>query len=113
MSNKLTFLGRIRHALERSAELRARQYLLGLSDRHLDDLGLSRKLIEQGPDAWPWRKLEDPLPVPGLSAAMRELNTQSGVEAANGSNGPRAPERTAEGNQPGFAKARTETKLAA
>ncbi len=109
MSNKLTFLGRIMHALERSAGRRAREYLLALSDSHLADLGLSRKLIEQGPNAWPWRKVEDPLPVPGLSAARRELNTQSGVEAANGGNGTGVPER----NQPGFATTEAETKLAA
>ena len=105
MSNKLTFLGRIRHALERSAELRAREYLLGLSDRHLDDLGLSRELIKQGPGAWPWHKAEDPLPVPGLSTAMRELNTQNSAEAANLGSGER--------DRPGFAKTEAETKLAA
>lgn len=112
MSNKLTFLGRIMHALERSAGLRAREYLLSLSDRHLDDLGLSRTLIEQGPDAWPWRKVEDPLPVPGLSAAMRELATPSGAPAANAGNSTRAPER-AEHDQSGFANAEAEAKLAA
>jgi uncharacterized protein YjiS (DUF1127 family) len=105
MSNKLTFLGRIRHALERSAERRAREYLLGLSDRHLDDMGLSRQRIKQGPSAWPWRKAEDPLPVPGLSGAMRELNTPNGTEAANLGSGGRS--------QPDFAKHDPETKLAA
>ncbi len=105
MSNKLTFLGRIRHALERSAELRAREYLLGLSDRHLDDLGLSRKLIKQGPKAWPWHKAEDPLPVPGLSAAMRKLGSQSGAQAANLASSGRT--------QPGYEKTGAETKLAA
>lgn len=104
MSNKLTFLERIMNALERSAANRAREYLLSLSDSHLNDMGLSRELIRQGPNAWPWHKAEDPLPVPGLSAAMREVNTGSGMEAANLGRG---------GRDQGFDNTVPETKLAA
>jgi uncharacterized protein YjiS (DUF1127 family) len=105
MSNKLTFLRRIINAFERSAETRARDYLLSLSDRHLDDMGLSRELIKQGPDAWPWHKAEDSLSAPGLSAAMPEVNTVGDAQAANLASGRR--------DQPAFDKTGTETKLAA
>jgi uncharacterized protein YjiS (DUF1127 family) len=78
---------RIMHAftesLERSAQARTREYLLGLSDRHLDDMGLSRELLKQGPSAWPWRKSEDPLIASWSPAAMHEPNTDSDAQAAN------------------------------
>ena len=34
---------------------RARQVLLGLNDRLLEDAGFSRRLLEEGVDSWPWR----------------------------------------------------------
>ena len=57
-------------ALERSAQTRTREYLLGLSDRHLDDMGLSRELLKQGPNAWPWRKPSDLIVAVPPSAVM-------------------------------------------
>ena len=80
MRKKMTFLGRFVQAFERHAQRRARDYLLGLDDNHLEAIGLSRRLIKQGPDAWPWRQAEDPLPVPGLSAALRDINTRTSVQ---------------------------------
>lgn len=68
-------------ALERSAQTRTREYLLGLSDRHLDDMGLSRQLLKQGPSAWPWRKLSDPLVAALMPVATDELNTDSEVQS--------------------------------
>ena len=35
---------------------RAANELLKLSDAHLDDLGISRTLLEQGYKAYPWRE---------------------------------------------------------
>jgi len=59
MSSKQGFFGRIGRALiegmERNAQRQTRQYLLGLSDEFLVEMGISRKLLAQGPDAWPWR----------------------------------------------------------
>ena len=108
MSNKLTFLGRVMTALERNAQQRAQIYLLGLSDAYLEDLGLSRQLIKQGPDAWPWRKVEDLPPVPGLLSAMREVNTQNASQPANLDRGFRETEQAV-----GFNASDPETKLAA
>lgn len=108
MRNKLTFLGPILNAFEHSAQRRAQDYLLGLSDRHLELMGLSRRLIEQGPDAWPWRQTIDPLPVPGLSAAMRELNTPNGGRTPGlGRN------HSTIGQQAAFGHSEPATKLAA
>ena len=38
---------------------------------------------DSGPGVWPWRQAADPLPVPGLSTAMRELNTHNGGKTLN------------------------------
>lgn len=35
---------------------RARQILLGLDERLLEDAGFSRRLLEAGTDSWPWRQ---------------------------------------------------------
>ena len=81
MTTTMNSLKRIMHALtdalERSAQKRTREYLLGLSDRHLDDMGLSRELLKQGPDAWPWRKPGDPIVASLMPAEMDEVNTDS------------------------------------
>ena len=83
MTTTMNSLKRIMHALidalERSAQKRTREYLLGLSDRHLDDMGLSRELLKQGPDAWTWRKTGDPLVTSSMPAALHELKTDSEV----------------------------------
>lgn len=41
----------------RRAKLRRR--LLELDTRHLEDIGYSRELLEQGVKAWPWRLVDD------------------------------------------------------
>ena len=41
-------------AIEHFARARLQRYLLTQSDRTLEDVGLSRNLLEQGVDAWPW-----------------------------------------------------------
>ena len=85
MTTTMNSLKRIMHALtdalERSAQMRTREYLLGLSDRHLDDMGLSRELVKQGPNAWPWRKPSDPLVPSLMPAAIAELNTDSDAQS--------------------------------
>jgi uncharacterized protein YjiS (DUF1127 family) len=81
MTTTMNSLKRIMHALtdalERSAQKRTREYLLGLSDGHLDDMGLSRELLKQGPEAWPWRKPGDPLVASWMPAALHERNADS------------------------------------
>ena len=78
MSNRTSFLRSIVddliEARERAVQLRIRQHLRGLSDRHLEDMGLSRELLEQGAEAWPWRAPVEPHGAPMLAAAMRGLN---------------------------------------
>ena len=112
MTAKVNPFKRIMHAftdaLERSAQARTREYLLGLSDRHLHDMGLSRELLKQGPKAWPWRNSEDPLIASWSPAAMHELNTDTDAQPAN-----------ADRRRPGMEQAallnrcNTDTKLAA
>lgn len=46
---------RIESVLQARARAAAREQLLQLSDRILDDVGMSRELLEQGVSAWPWR----------------------------------------------------------
>ncbi len=53
--------------LARSSERRAveitRRKLLELDDRTLGDIGVSRALLELGPQAWPWRPESEPAAV--------------------------------------------------
>ena len=53
--------------LARSSERRAveitRRRLLELDDRTLADIGVSRALLERGPQAWPWRPETEPAAV--------------------------------------------------
>lgn len=75
MNTKDTFLKSAVNALfkarERAAQRRIREHLRGLSDRHLEDMGLSRALLEQGPTAWPWR-------VPGeLDGRLRPVDGEA------------------------------------
>ena len=45
------------------AEMRAlgvsRQKFISMSDRQLDDIGISHDLLERGVGAWPWRNEND------------------------------------------------------
>lgn len=70
-------------ARERKARVDIRQHLRGLSDRHLEDMGFSRELINQGPKAWPWRAPVEPHGAPMLAAAMQGCNTQRQAQQAN------------------------------
>ena len=83
MSSKQGFFSRIGKSLmegmERSAQRQTRQYLLGLSDEFLAEMGISRKLLAQGPDAWPWR----------VDGKAQEALSQSTLDALNVSKTPR------------------------
>ena len=63
-------------ARERKARVDIRQHLRGLSDRHLEDMGFSRELLDQGPKAWPWR-------APVLPAAMQQPDKDNRARPAN------------------------------
>ena len=53
---------------------RSRRELLATSDRQLADMGFSRKLLEQGVKAWPWRvALDSPREFSATSATVVEL----------------------------------------
>lgn len=112
MKTTMTFIKRIMNALidarERSAQKRTGQYLLGLSDRYLEDIGFSRELLEQGPKAWPWRAPQEPLGTPKLIAAMRGLNTDSEAQPTDLERDRRGIEEAVRLNLPD-----TGTKLAA
>lgn len=47
----------------------ARRALLKRSDRGLDDIGLSRELLEQGAGAWPWRRDDEADAIPAVRIA--------------------------------------------
>ncbi len=79
-----TLVLNIWNALARSSEQRAleltRRRLLDLDDRALADIGVSRALLESGPQAWPWRPESEPAtvvtvtPVPQTAEARPHLD---------------------------------------
>ncbi len=71
------FMNTLMEAREKAARARIRQYLRGLSDRALEDMGFSRDLLEQGPQAWPWRAPAEPLGEPNPTAAARAAKAES------------------------------------
>ena len=93
MSTRATFLKRIMNSLvdarERAAQRRIRQYLRGLSDRHLEDIGISGELLEQGPNAWSWRMADELHGGPLLATAMRGPDTDSETQPADQNRGRR------------------------
>lgn len=87
MSNKTSFLGRVMNVLLEARERKARvdisQHLNSLSDRHLEDMGFSRELINQGPKAWPWRTPAEPHGTPMLAAAMQARKAEGQTQPEN------------------------------
>lgn len=80
----------IQHRLELTARARTRRVLLDRSDRFLEDVGISRRLLEAGVHAWPWREIDDASEAVaalegrrGLRRAIRELNAYSDRELAD------------------------------
>jgi len=67
---------------ERNAQRQTRQYLLGLSDGFLKEMGISRELLKQGPDAWPWRLDEAPRGDLKLSAGANKVKAGSDARPA-------------------------------
>ncbi len=65
---------------------KTRAHLMGLTDRQLDDAGISRYLLNQGVDAWPWREQEGVARQPArlnskeIDSAIRELSRMSNRE---------------------------------
>ena len=91
-------------ALERNAQQHTREYLLGLSDGFLADMGLSRELIKQGPEAWPWGIPQQP--VATLAAPLKERNTDSDAQSTD-------HERRNSEQAVGYNRRATDTKWAA
>ncbi len=63
---------------------KTRDQLMSLSDRQLDDVGISRALLQQGVATWPWRedKSQDLSSQPKMNSreidsAIRELSRMS------------------------------------
>lgn len=77
---------RIEGVLLARARADARRRLLSMSDRNLEDIGISRKLLEQGVAAWPWRESELAVRAAersselGRARAIRELRAYSDRE---------------------------------
>ena len=77
---------RVQRVIERMGYERARVEMLQLSDRLLEDIGVSRALLEQGVGAWPWRErstdvsaVDTKSPV-NLNPAIAELRRYSDKE---------------------------------
>ena len=59
--------------MEHYGKVKSRQILLGLSDRQLEDAGISKELLLEGTSAWPWRIEDQPL-VPLNNIDLAHLN---------------------------------------
>ena len=68
---------------------KAREQLLNMSDRQLDDLGMSRDLLSRGIDYWPWREESNAarqfsqpkkMTTAEINRAVRELSDMSDKE---------------------------------
>ena len=77
-------LNKMKNYLQNHALRKTRVQLLTMSDRQLDDCGISRELLQQGISAWPWREDETTLAAqPGkmkasdINHAIRELSSMS------------------------------------
>jgi len=81
----MNIFDRIIKSFELSGRARTLQILRGLSDRQLDDAGLSRELLNQGLKAWPWRVEEttslDLAAVRKVSAIKPAVNNSSNLPA--------------------------------
>ncbi len=81
------------NALERSARERARNELLRLDPRLVEDAGLSRELLHEGIGSWPWRLKDEAIVLQEArearyaakaeKRAMRELYAMSDKELAD------------------------------
>ena len=84
MSNRVNIFKSIIDSLiearERAVRRDIRQYLRGFTDRHLEDMGFSRELLEQGPRAWPWRAPVEPH---GVANWARARNPQESAHASD------------------------------
>ena len=56
MNFKLSLKQRLINALEIAGRKRVRHELMAMSDHQLNDMGFSRKKLQQGVKAWPWRE---------------------------------------------------------
>ena len=59
--------------MEYYGKIKSRQIMLNLSDRQLEDAGISRDLLLQGTKAWPWR-VEDQQTTPLTDEQLAQLN---------------------------------------
>lgn len=85
----MKFLTKMIEAMQFAAEMRAREIVrrefMHMSDRQLEDIGISRERLEWGSGAWPWRH-EGENAEPNLAStlsqaeAIRELNEYSDRE---------------------------------
>ena len=87
MKTRSTFVERLSKALidarEHAVRRRVRQYLRGLTDRQLEDMGFSRALLEQGPKAWPWRVPAELDGGASLAAALRAREAERAIQPAD------------------------------
>jgi len=67
---------RITNYLEYYAKVRTHQILLTLSERQLEDAGISKELVLKGTSAWPWRFEEPSVALP-VKASVSKIKATS------------------------------------
>ena len=76
-------------AFERSGRRKALNELNMMSDRTLEDLGISRALLSQGIQSWPWKSGTENIATPkqtkrsDIKAAIRELQAYNDRDLAD------------------------------
>ncbi len=78
-------LAKISNILQRSAMRQTRVQLMRMSDRQLEDIGISRELLSRGISEWPWREetvTDQPqkLTTAEINKAVRELSAMTDQE---------------------------------
>jgi len=75
----------ITYSLQNYALRQTRVQLMGLSDGQLEDIGISRYLLERGLSEWPWREdavIDQPakMTTAEINKAVRELSAMTDQE---------------------------------
>ena len=82
----MSVLGKLKNAVAAASvhngKVRARQELLKMSDRQLEDFGFSRELLLDGVAAWPWREDSDDLVATQASVVEKPLQEGEKIKQA-------------------------------
>ncbi len=68
--------------MEYYGKIKSRQVLLNLSDRQLEDAGISKDLLLKGTSHWPWREAAEPT-APHARIHLAHQNDATSATSAN------------------------------